>query len=210
MPALVSLSHGASDRKNEERRATCAEAGWYAPENVAYRANRATLGPHDSRGRVAADSEGSLQPGRSLRLRTAEAVREIFADTADWLAIFVPGDALTAAAHAAADPTALLVTTEEVLSEFLTAVSAHGDHARRLACKLVREILDDPHIEVVAQSHESFLAGLTLYERRPDKEYSFADCISMNVMRQKRIREVLTHDRHFAQEGFVRLLDRRI
>jgi predicted nucleic acid-binding protein len=71
----------------------------------------------------------------------------------------------------------------------------------------VREILKDAGIEVVAQSHESFLAGLALYERRPDKQYSLADCISMNVMRQRRISEVLTNDRHFAQEGFTRLLD---
>jgi predicted nucleic acid-binding protein len=104
----------------------------------------------------------------------------------------------------------LLVTTEEVLSEFLAAVSAHGDHARRLACQLVRAILADPAIEVAAQSHESFLAGLALYERRPDKEYSLTDCISMNVMRRRRIQEVLTNDRHFAQEGFKRLLDRSI
>lgn len=102
----------------------------------------------------------------------------------------------------------MLVTTEEVLSEFLTAVSAHGDHTRRLACRLVREILKDPGIEVVAQSHESFLAGLALYERRPDKQYSLADCISMNVMKQKQIREVLTQDRHFLQEGFVAILGR--
>jgi hypothetical protein len=61
---------------------------------------------------------------------------------------------------------------------------AHGDHTRRLACRLVREILNDPEIEVVSQSHESFLAGLALYERRPDKHYSLADCISMNVMRK--------------------------
>ena len=134
----------------------------------------------------------------------------VFADTRYWLAIFVPGDAWSGAARAVDCSDALLVTTEDVLGEFLTAVSAHGDHSRHLACRLVREILDDPGIEVVAQSHESFLAGLALYERRPDKEYSLADCISMNVMRQKQIREILTHDRHFAQEGFVRLLDRRI
>jgi predicted nucleic acid-binding protein len=95
-----------------------------------------------------------------------------------------------------------------VLSEFLAAVSAHGDRTRRLACRLVRGILNDPDIEVVAQVHESFLAGLALYERPPDKEYSLADCISMNVMRQRRIQEVLTNDRHFAQEGFRRLLAR--
>jgi predicted nucleic acid-binding protein len=79
-----------------------------------------------------------------------------------------------------------------------------------LACLLVHEILTDPAIEVVAQSHESFLAGLELYKRRPDKDYSLTDCISMNVMRRKVIREILTNDRHFSQEGFVRLLDKRI
>jgi len=75
---------------------------------------------------------------------------------------------------------------------------------------LIREILSDPDIEVVAQSHESFLAGLALYERRPDKECSLADCISMNVMRRRRIHQVLTNYRHFAQEGFERLLNRPI
>ena len=94
-----------------------------------------------------------------------------------------------------------------MLAEFLTAVSAHGDHTRRLACRLVREILNDPDIEVVSQSHGSFLAGLALYERRPDKQYSLVDCISINVMRQRDIQEILTNDRHFSQEGFVRLLD---
>lgn len=134
-------------------------------------------------------------------------MRKIFADTVYWLAIFVPGDAWSDDARAIDCSDALIVTTEEVLSEFLAAVSAHGDYTRRLACRFVREILRDPDIEVIAQSHESFLAGLALYERRPDKEYSLADCISMNVMRQKRIHDVLTHDRHFAQEGFKRLLN---
>jgi len=135
-------------------------------------------------------------------------VRRVFADTLYWLALFVPGDAWAEAAAGAPLADAILVTTEEVLSEFLTAVSAHADHSRRLACRAVREILAEPGVEVVAQSHESFLAGLALYERRPDKQYSLVACISMNVMRQKQIEEVLTNDRHFTQEGFVRLLDR--
>jgi predicted nucleic acid-binding protein len=135
-------------------------------------------------------------------------VRRVFADTLYWLALFVPGDEWAEAAVTADLADALLVTTEEVLSEFLTAVCARGDHARRLACRSVREILADPGVEVVAQSHESFLAGLELYERRPDKQYSLVDCISMNVMRQLGTNEVLTQDRHFSQEGFVRLLKR--
>jgi predicted nucleic acid-binding protein len=134
-------------------------------------------------------------------------VRRVFADTLYWLAVFLPGDAWANAARSADVSEALPITTEEVLAELLTAVSAHGDHTRRLACRLVRETLKDPAIEVVSQSHESFLAGLALYERRPDKQYSLVDCISMNVMRQKDIQEILTNDQHFSQEGFVRLLN---
>ena len=135
-------------------------------------------------------------------------MKRVFADTVYWLAIFVPRDPWSEAARSVDCSDSILVTTEEVLSEFLTAVSGHGDHTRHLACQLVREILNDVSIEVVAQSHESFLAGLALYERRPDKQYSLADCISMNVMRQRQIHAVLTSDRHFAQEGFLRLLDK--
>jgi predicted nucleic acid-binding protein len=94
-------------------------------------------------------------------------VRRVFADTLYWLAIFLPGDAWADAARSSDVSEALLITTEEVLTEFLTAVSAHGDRTRRLACRLVREILNDSEIEVISQSHESFLAGLALYERRP-------------------------------------------
>ena len=104
-------------------------------------------------------------------------MRRVFADTLYWLAIFLPGDAWADAARSSDVSEALLITTEEVLTEFLTAVSAHGDRTRRLACRLVREILNDSEIEVISQSHESFLAGLALYERRPDKQYSLVDCI---------------------------------
>jgi hypothetical protein len=78
-------------------------------------------------------------------------VRRIFADTLYWLAIFIPGDPWADAVGQADTSRAVLVTTEEVLTEFLTAVSAHADHTRRLACRFVREILNDPAIEVAPQ-----------------------------------------------------------
>ncbi len=56
------------------------------------------------------------------------------------------------------------------------------------------------------QTHPSFLAGLDLYEARPDKEYSLTDCISMAIMRQEKITEILTLDAHFTQEGFTAIL----
>ena len=96
--------------------------------------------------------------------------------------------------------------TEEVLIECLGFVSGAGPHVRRTASSAVQKILLSEEVIVLPQSHDSFLADLQLYQRRLDKGYSLVDCISMNTMRSREIREVLTDDRHFAQEGFVPLL----
>jgi predicted nucleic acid-binding protein len=136
-------------------------------------------------------------------------LRRVFADTLYWIAIFLPNDPWSQTAKSVDLEYARLVTTEEVLSEFLTGVAAFGDRTRRLACELVRTILDSDEIGVIPQSHESFQGGLELYQRRPDKKYSLTDCITMNVMRREGITQILTNDHHFAQEGFHRLMPRK-
>jgi len=70
----------------------------------------------------------------------------------------------------------------------------------------VKGILSNPGIVVRQQSHQTLLNGLALYKARPDKGYSLTDCISMLIMRQEGITEILTHDNHFTQEGFTKLL----
>jgi predicted nucleic acid-binding protein len=67
----------------------------------------------------------------------------------------------------------------------------------------VEQVLTSPDIEVVPQTRDSFLAGLTFYKASADKGYSLTDCTSMITMRERKITEVLTHDRHFGQEGFT-------
>jgi predicted nucleic acid-binding protein len=99
-----------------------------------------------------------------------------------------------------------LLTTEEVLIECLGFVAGAGSHVRRVVAAAINEILESDQATVLPQSHETFLAGLRLYERRLDKGYSLVDCFSMNGMRGRAIREILTDDRHFAQEGFIPLL----
>ena len=42
-----------------------------------------------------------------------------------------------------------------------------------------------------------------LFERRPDKSYSFTDCTSFVLMRRERIGHAIALDEHFAQEGFT-------
>jgi uncharacterized protein len=58
-------------------------------------------------------------------------------------------------------------------------------------------------VKVMPQNREAFICGLSLYKLRLDKGYSLTDCISMITMRQLEINEVMTHYKHFRQEGFI-------
>lgn len=99
-----------------------------------------------------------------------------------------------------------LITTEAVLVEFLAALSDKGARLRKKAVETVRAIQRHSGVVVLEQTRELFEAGLSLYDRRPDKSYSLVDGISMSVMTERGLTEVLTHDHHFAQEGFILLL----
>ncbi|MBX6311445.1 MAG: type II toxin-antitoxin system VapC family toxin [Isosphaeraceae bacterium] len=127
-------------------------------------------------------------------------MKRVFADTVYWVARINPRDQW----HAVYKGLTGLrrVTTDEVLDEVLTYFSGLGSAMRSRAAQIVRQILVHPDVEVVAQSRQSFLDGLALYEARPDKGYSLTDCITMATMRQKGLTEILTRDVHFLQEGF--------
>lgn len=98
-----------------------------------------------------------------------------------------------------------LITHDGILTEFLAFVSEEGPRIRERAVMVIRNTLRDR--TVVAADRPLFLRALDLYERRPDKEYSLTDCISMVVMRERGITHVLTNDHHFRQEGFTVLSD---
>ena len=135
-------------------------------------------------------------------------MRMVFADTFYWVSLFDPRDkwherSLQIGRSLGA---VRLVTTETVLIEYVNFFSEYGASVRRDVVKLVHAIFADPDVEVVPHERRSLLAGMALFAGRPDKGYSLTDCISMQVMRELGIFEVLTHDHHFEQEGFVALL----
>jgi len=134
-------------------------------------------------------------------------MKKVFADSHYWIAVVNPHDQWADAAKAAKASLgeALIVTTDEVLTEFLAALRS-GQYMRRQAAKMVRLILENPNVKVIPQTRESFLKGVAFYEDRNDKEYSLIDCISMNVMSAESLVEVLTHDHHFEQEGYTVLI----
>ena len=91
-------------------------------------------------------------------------------------------------------------------SEYLNALADKGATVRLAAVRSVESILRNPGVTVVAQTRKLFLNGFILYRARADKGYSLTDCVSMTIMRQRRISEAVTTDHHFEQEGFAALM----
>jgi predicted nucleic acid-binding protein len=131
----------------------------------------------------------------------------VFADTFFWIALTNPADSRHREAHIldASLAGTRIVTTDEVLAEFLTFF-ASDPWLRNRAARTVQRLLAKRSVRLIPQSRQSFLAGLELYVSRPDKRYSLTDCVSMETMRQEGLTQVLTNDRHFEQEGFQMLL----
>ncbi|MCL4203344.1 MAG: PIN domain-containing protein [Pirellulaceae bacterium] len=135
-------------------------------------------------------------------------MRTVFADTFYWIALANPRDEWHAAARNAGRSLGAvhIITTDEVLVEFLAFFAPREARWRGIAVELVRKIMDNPNVTVIPQTRDSFKAGLRLYESRLDKQYSLTDCVSMQTMRQQGLQDVLTHDHHFEQEGLSVLL----
>ena len=119
-----------------------------------------------------------------------------------------PGDPWASAARRARQDLGpvIIVTSDEVLAEFLTGLAGGGEQLRAAAVQMVRAILENPNVRVLPQSRDSFLRAMDLYGRRLDKQYSLTDCASMNAMRSEAVTDALTNDHHFAQEKFVVLI----
>lgn len=135
-------------------------------------------------------------------------MNKIFADSCYWIGLFDPTDELHARAIQARVwyREVQLVTTEEVLTEFLTRMRASDKNRRTNAIRFMFDIMKNENVQILPQSHESFDEGVRLFEARDDKDYSLQDCISMNAMVSHDILHILTNDHHFEQEGFVILL----
>jgi uncharacterized protein len=128
----------------------------------------------------------------------------VFADTFYWVALTNTQDARHGEAMEIFRSREFprIVTTEQVLTEYLNFFSEWGESFRRKAERNVRDVLGASSVKVVVHTHDLFLEALDLYGARPDKGYSLTDCISMATMRREGLTEVLTNDRHFEQEGF--------
>jgi uncharacterized protein len=132
----------------------------------------------------------------------------VFADTFYWIAFTNAQDVAHERVKVftrSAKPD-VIVTAEEVLSEYLNYFAAWDSHFRNKVVLNTQNIIENRAVRVVGQTPESFRSGFELYRSRLDKGYSLTDCISMQTMRGEGITDVLTNDSHFEQEGFRAVL----
>lgn len=132
----------------------------------------------------------------------------VFADTGYWLALWRPRDPLHAKAVATGERLGSIpvVTTQLVLTEALNGMTDMGQYHRGLVARAVRDLENDPSVEVVPQTDTQFQAAVERYAARADQRWSLTDCASFIVMEERGITDALAHDRDFEQAGFVALL----
>ena len=131
-------------------------------------------------------------------------MRSLFVDTAGWMACADGADPAHDRARVARDRAleagCLLVTTDYVVDETLTLIRMRlGLRAAETWWSQV-----DGSSRVRWQWIDATRAenARSLFFRHRDKNYSFTDCTSFVVMRELKLKEALTTDRHFRQIGF--------
>lgn len=129
----------------------------------------------------------------------------MFLDTSGWFGLLHRPEPTHEAAVGHYAAATRRVTHNYVLSELVPlATTRKVPRAKTLA--FAAEVIDSPRVELVWVDEDLHRAGMSLLEARPDKSYSLCDAVSFVVMRRLGLTDALTGDKHFEQEGFVRLL----
>lgn len=97
-----------------------------------------------------------------------------------------------------------LVTTDAVLIEFANYF-ARGP-LRVEAMSWIEQLRAAPDWDIVPLDRSLLARAEQLYRSHDDKNWSATDCISMEVMRDRGIRDAATTDSGFRQAGFRPLL----
>ena len=136
-------------------------------------------------------------------------MNEVFVDTSGWVSSFVRTDPHHAKASTLMtqwqQQNRRVVTTNYVLSE-LIALFTRFRVQRSIVLDYIKAIRSATWVEIVHVDEALDAEAWRLLAERLDKEWSLVDCASFVVMKGRGLTEALTTDKHFAQVGFVRLL----
>ena len=133
---------------------------------------------------------------------------EVFIDTGGFFAVLSPYDRDHAAAirwmteHSAQTP---VVTTDYILDETITLLQSRRQP--HLIEPWLTSILNSDSCQIIWMNSSRFEEVRQFFVKHADKNWSFTDCFSFCVMRERKIEQALASDQHFRQAGFSTLLD---
>ncbi|MGQ4648846.1 PIN domain-containing protein [Lyngbya aestuarii] len=126
-------------------------------------------------------------------------------DTSGLLCLHYQTEPLHTQACTAYKKATIRLTHSYIIAEYVALATARR-FPRSSALAFVVDLLDNPDIETVWVDEPLHREAVELLMERQDKTYSLWDAVSFVLMRQRGITEALSTDRHFEQEGFIRLL----
>jgi len=130
---------------------------------------------------------------------------QLFLDTSGLLSLFDEGDLRHQEATEIFADARSLITTNYVLAEFVPLTHVRGLN-REKSLNFLRDLISLPHLELIWIDEGRHQEAMNLLHHRLDKTYSLCDAVSFILMRERKLLEALTTDKHFEQEGFIRLL----
>lgn len=131
-------------------------------------------------------------------------MRRLFVDTSAWFAFVNRADPDHRAVVALLGAfKGRLVTSNFVFDETVTLCLYRLGHAA--AGRVGRVLRDSNQVDLVRVTPEDESAAWDLFQKRPDKQYSFTDCTSFALMRRLDLKAAAALDDDFAGEGFEQL-----
>ncbi|MCI0495535.1 PIN domain-containing protein [candidate division KSB1 bacterium] len=131
-----------------------------------------------------------------------------FVDSVGWIALLNAADELHQKTDSIYKEMLLggifFLTSTAVINEVANSIS-RPKH-RDAVVKFYKRLQNSLRIKTIFVDESLWSQGWKLFEDRPDKSWSLTDCISMEIMKQYKLRDVLTNDIHFSQAGFNALL----
>ena len=126
-------------------------------------------------------------------------------DTSGIYSFFDDKDFRHADASAFIESATVRLTTSYALAEFIPLCQTRGLN-RKKTLEFVETLIANPLIEIVWVDENLHGQAFALLQKRLDKTYSLCDAVSFVVMRERALTAALTTDKHFEQEGFIKLL----